>query len=46
MEIEYVILMVWLVKKDRKEEWELLIYQYELVGKYWMEDAEWWSEVM
>ena len=29
-----------------KDEWELLIYQYELVEKYWMKDIVWWSEVI
>ena len=37
---------VWLVEKDLKDEWELLIYQYELVEMYWMKDVERWSEVM
>jgi len=44
--MEYVLLVVWLVEKDIKEKCELLIYQYELVEKYWMEDVELWSEVM
>jgi len=32
--MEYVLLVVWLIEKDLKEEYELLIYQYELVEKY------------